>query len=109
MTGARERVMLLDHGTKAFDLPPSAIVATAAADLRLRQRKAEDDELHAAPYAFHRAHVRKAATPAELIELALKQPSKGAESAKINTRRIYSDEELLRAALAAAQNPESRT
>lgn len=97
-----ERVMLHEHGTKAFDLPPSAIVATAASDLRLRERKSEDDSLATQPYAFHRAHVRKATTPAELIALALKEPGKAETSNKLNTKRIYGDAALLAAALEVA-------
>lgn len=103
MTSAnQERALLHEIGTKAFRLRPGSIVSAAQADLRLRARKSEQEAEPSAPYAFHRNHVRKALTARDLISLALADRDRGVGSSKLNTRRIYEDEELLRDALGAA-------
>ena len=97
--------LLDDHGTKLMQLPPSAVVAAALADLRRRDHN--NDPSLAPPYeqyAFHRLHVRMAKSCAHLIELALASPDKGADSTKRLTRILYSDLELLRAAQQAAES-----
>jgi len=98
MTQLAERKMLLRHGTKAFTLKPNSIVQAARQDLLIKERKSRGDEEMARPYAFCRSHVKKAATPAELIEAALSDINRGLASNKYNTLLIYSDEDVLRAA-----------
>jgi rhodanese-related sulfurtransferase len=95
--------MLQRHGTVAFKLKPGSIVTAAEQDLRIRQNKKADIDEPGRPYAFVCAHVRKAKNAAELIELALAHPEKGVDSGKYNTRLIYGDPDLLRAALSLAQ------
>lgn len=103
MSSLQERAMLHDHGTRAFDLKPGSIVSAALADLRNRDRKKSGEVDRAAPYAFHRVHVRKAKTAAELLAVAIADRERGETSRKINTRRIYSDAETLAQAQAQAQ------
>jgi hypothetical protein len=91
--------MLQKHGTVAFRLKPGAILGAAEQDLRVRKNKKADIDEPGRPYAFLCAHVRRAKTAGELIELALANPDKGLESGKHNTRLIYGDPDLLRAAL----------
>ncbi len=50
-------------------------------------------------YAFHRSHVAKADTANDLIRAAIAAPGLGQSSGKRDTRLIYSDIELLKAAL----------
>jgi hypothetical protein len=95
--------MLQKHGTVAFKLKPGSIVTAAEQDLRIRQNKTADIDEPGRPYAFLCAHVRKAKTAGELIELALANPDKGLESGKYNTRLIYGDQDLLKAALQIAK------
>jgi len=38
----RAEDLLLHHGTKAFDLPPPAVLGAAEADIRLRDRKRDE-------------------------------------------------------------------
>jgi hypothetical protein len=95
--------MLQRHGTAAFKLKPGSIVSAAEQDLRIRQNKKDDIDEPGRPYAFVCSHVRKAKSAGELIELALAHPEKGVDSGKYNTRLIYGDQDLLRAALALAQ------
>lgn len=91
------------HGTKAFRLPPSAILSAAKSDLALRKRKVMDKCEPGLQYAFIARHVRKAECPADLLEWALKERDRGLSSSKINTRLIYGDEDLLHQALARAK------
>lgn len=102
-----EREMLRENGTQLSMLRPSSVVATAQADLR---RAARNKERFGEPcefYAFHRKHVTKAArgidaSPKKLIEIALADMERGKVSGKYNTRLLYSDEQLLKSALAEA-------
>jgi hypothetical protein len=99
---------LAEHGTRAFELKPGSIVQAAVSDLKLRARKTpgegvdRDPELQGRQYAFVGKHVRRAKTPAELIQLALDHPEAGVTSGKINTKLIYREAKLLQAALAMA-------
>jgi hypothetical protein len=82
--------------TKAFQLTPTSIVAAAVKDLTTRELNVSDSGRRW--YSFHRKHVVKATTPSELVTLALKDRKRGIVSSKPNTRAIYQDEELLKAA-----------
>lgn len=93
-----DRNMLAEHGTELMVLKPSSLLQAARADIRRRQRnasKAHDGDLSFEQFAFHRAHVRKAADEQDLLVRALMQPGPGLASAKYNTRLIYSNGELL--------------
>lgn len=87
------------HGTKAFRLPPSAIVGAAKNDLRRRAMKKNGEEAPTSSYAFRAADVRASKTPSDLIAAAIKNHERGVASGKLNTRLIYGDVELLREAL----------
>ena len=100
-----ERRMLMQHGTKVFELKPSSILAAAEEDLRRHERNnttaPSGDYEH---YAFHRRHVAKTIKHVHpcgktLIEMALGDLEIGAASGKHWTRVIYNDPELLKAAL----------
>ncbi|RZN30484.1 hypothetical protein [Bradyrhizobium sp. Leo121] len=101
---AAERQMLHEMGTKLSVLKPSSIIGAAKNDLALRDRKRNaefiDDELQREHYAFHRRHVAKAASVAELLQKAIDERAIGLSSGKFNTRMIYENTPLLRAALA---------
>lgn len=92
--------MLAEHGTTIITLKPSSLVQAAQADIARRRRNTDPQTTTFEHYAFHRAHVKKAASAAELISLAAAEPDLGSQSAKYNTRLIYSDAELLAAAKA---------
>jgi hypothetical protein len=98
---------LLDHGTKAFALPASAVLHAARTDLALRGKKQDadpcDDELLAQPYAFLAAHVRRSTDAADLLRRAIADDEKWKASAKVNTRLLYGDKTLLADALALAE------
>ena len=109
MTPQEERMMLLRRGTKAFDLPPSALVATAERDLRRRDRNAETRKLRRenkregwdAPierYAFLAAHLNSCETPADVLSKAIKGIERGAASSTWARALLYQDEEKLEAA-----------
>jgi hypothetical protein len=99
--------LLQRHGTKLYELKPINVLQAAEADLNLRARKDDADdetprELQRAWYSFHRYHVRKANSPAELLSLAQRERQVGMASGKPNTRLLYGDETLLQAALEIA-------
>lgn len=102
MSKASEQQMLREHGTRAFELKPGALVGAAMSDLRLLERKRAKEAPGAAPYAFHRDHVRPANSARDNMSRALSDRERGLSSAKQNTTLIYSNEDLLRAALALA-------
>ena len=84
-------------------LSPRNIIQAAEEDFRRKarnkQRQAgEIGSLDFEHFAFHRKHVHKAKTPADLIGLAILFQSIGAESGKRNTRLIYKDEPVLQEA-----------
>lgn len=93
--------MMQDHGTKAFALKPSSLIGAAAADLKTKFVNKADDKKDAGRrwYTFHRSHVRKAKSATELLTIALSDMERGAASGKPNTRLIYADTELMKAAL----------
>lgn len=86
-------------------LKPQNIVQAAEADMQRSMRNAEQAALAKynavsyEPYAFHRAHVRRARSAHELILLALMNPVM--KTAKHNTKMIYGDGALLVQALRA--------
>jgi hypothetical protein len=90
------------HGTRLCELKPSAVVAAAEADVALRRRKNGAGAPIGTPYCFHRRHVARASCACDLIERAIKDRYAGVGSEKRITRILYGDEELLRAAYAAA-------
>jgi hypothetical protein len=90
--------MLAEHGTQLMSLKPSSLLHTAAADLARRKRNSAPLDGGYEHYAFHRKHVKKANTAAELVSLAAAEPGVGLASAKYNTRLIYGDTDLLLAA-----------
>jgi len=79
-------------------LKPQNIIQAAAADLRRKQRNAEQakhrDHSYE-PYAFHRTHVRRAISAHELVLLALMDGPVADKTAKENTRMIYGNARLL--------------
>jgi hypothetical protein len=100
-----ERRVLLDHGTKAILLKPSSILAAAEEDLRRAMRNIERSIGEYEHFAFHRKHVAKAMKDhiipngRMLIKIALADVDIGRTSGKHWTRVIYSDPELLKAAM----------
>lgn len=95
-----ERTLLEEHGTRLMVLKPSSIWAAAMEDLRRREfncDKARQDRFKI--YAFHRKHVVKASTANDILRAAIAQPGLGLASGKKATRLLYSDIELLKAAL----------
>lgn len=94
MSGALDR-----HGTRAFVLKPSAVVAAVEADLVLRERKRKRRGQHPAggTYVFHRDHVRRASCALDLVDRAIRDRYAGVGSGKRITRLVYGDEELLAA------------
>lgn len=112
-----DNAVMARHGTKGGGLLPANVVQAAEADLLRFMRNRMDYQIqNYEPFAFHRAHVGRAmapghsATAAELITLALADAELpddgegrhciGRTSHKRNTRRLYSDPDLLRAAIA---------
>lgn len=100
-----------------MSLKPGSVVQAAETDLlrcmrnseRAREPSSWDGGFE--PYAFHRRHVNRAMKPghsstaAELLTLALADTMRGADgvgrdSVKPNTRMLYRDPDLLRAAIA---------
>ena len=106
---------LLEHGTKPWRLPASAVLHTAKADIQLRDRKRKnsqasrdlslpgsehyDYELQHRSYAFINGHVRSAADAADLLRRAIDDDNDWHVSTKVNTKILYGDKDLLRAAL----------
>lgn len=96
----------IPHGTVAFVLPPSAVLAAAERDIE--RFKDNTNPLALAgyqEYAFHRKDVRKACkknamvTGADIIREALAHLERGQTTTKYNTRMLYSDPGLLRRAI----------
>jgi hypothetical protein len=85
------------HGTKAFVLKPSSVVAAAEHDLgRRHDRRATAS----APYAFHRRHVARASCPLDLIDRAIADRYTGYYCGKRVARILYGEDGLLEAARA---------
>lgn len=102
--------VLEEHGTKLMQLKPSMIWRCAMDDLgRLKHNRAVAASAKVPPnfqqegefkqYAFHRSHVIKAETANDILRAAIAEPGKGQASGKRDTRLLYSDLELLKAAL----------
>lgn len=91
--------VLEEHGTKLMQLKPSMIWRCAMDDLDRRAHNKNTDATGMKQYAFHRKHVAKATTANDILRAAIAQPGLGQASTKKDTRLLYSDVELLRAAL----------
>lgn len=101
--------VLEEHGTKLMQLKPSMIWRCAMDDL---QRFVHNKTVTAEgtgeykQYAFHRRHVAVAfadkatvGTANDILRAAIAEPGLGLASGKKDTRLLYSDVELLKAAL----------
>src|ERR1017187_7764626 len=91
--------VLEEHGTRLMVLRPSSIWAAAMEDLKRRAYNKDPGEEGFKVYAFHRKHVLKADTANDVIRAAIAEPGIGMASGKRDTRLLYSDIELLKAAL----------
>jgi hypothetical protein len=102
----RTGAVLEEHGTKLMQLKPSMIWRCAMDDLDRRKHNelilteaGTDRAGEFKHYAFHRRHVKKAGTANDIIRAAIAEPGIGLASGKRDTRLLYSDVELLKAAL----------
>jgi hypothetical protein len=107
-----DQTILRRHGTTAFILRPSRLIAAAQEDLRRYYRNTDPNRSSIERYAFVAYHVRKVArrfdgwleehvlgTAAEmLLACAIADAERGQRSGKHWTRLIYSDVPLLRQA-----------
>lgn len=98
----RTGAVLEEHGTKLMQLKPSMVWRCAMDDLDRRSHNAAvqaGGEGEFKRYAFHRRHVIKASTANDVLRAAIAEPGLGRASGKRDTRLLYSDVELLKAAL----------
>ncbi len=101
----RTGAVLEEHGTKLMQLKPSMVWRCAMDDLDRRSHNAAvqaGGEGEFKQYAFHRRHVIKASTAStanDVLRAAIAEPGLGRASGKRDTRLLYSDVELLKAAL----------
>ncbi len=95
----RSLPVLEEHGTQLMVLKPSSIWAAAMADLERRAYNTAPGEDGFKVYAFHRKHVLKATSANDILRAAIAEPGIGLASGKRDTRLLYSDVELLKAAL----------
>lgn len=86
-----ERLALLHHGTKPVGLSAGAILQVAQADMG-RKRKP----------CFLKKHVAKAKKPSDILKEAVAHHQDGFGSSNVNTARVYSDLDALKAALQKA-------
>ncbi len=91
--------VLEEHGTQLMVLKPSSIWAAAMEDLKRRLHNTRPNVDTFKHYAFHGRHVLKAASANDIIRAAIADPGTGLASGKRDTRLLYSDVELLKAAL----------
>lgn len=94
--------VLEEHGTKLMALKPSMVWQCAMDDLGRREHNATVGDGGVGEYkqyAFHRRHVLKASTANDILRAAIEEPGLGRASGKRDTRLLYSDVDLLRAAL----------
>lgn len=98
--------VLEEHGTKLMQLKPSMVWRCAMDDLERRKHNEGLKTFVGVPlsstfkhYAFHRRHVVKASTANDILRAAIAEPGLGLASGKKDTRLLYSDVELLKAAL----------
>lgn len=94
---SNDKRLLEEHGTELMILKPSSIWSAAMSDLAKREHNSKADITELKHYAFHRDHVKKAQTANDVIRAAIAQIGKGQASG--NTRLLYRDPELLKAAL----------
>ncbi len=87
------------HGTTLVKLKPKMIWSVAMDDFKRREWNKSADVASMRPYAFHRKHVDGAESANDIIRAALADLERGRSSSKRDTRLLYADEELLRAAL----------
>jgi hypothetical protein len=87
------------HGTKLMQLKPSMIWRCAMDDLDRKAYNKDPVPGQYKQYAFHRRHVIKASTANDILRAAIAEPGLGQASGKRDTRLLYADVELLKAAL----------
>jgi hypothetical protein len=93
------RPALEAHGTGGLPFGTDAIWRMAMKDWEFRSGNASASIRNMRHYHFHRDHVRKAGSANDILRAAIAEPTKGRESGKKLTRRLYVDVELLKAAL----------
>ncbi len=93
----RDRI-LENHLTSIGGLKPRNIVQAAEEDFKRKVHNKIADRTDLQHYAFHRKHVKKAKSVAQLLTLALAESELGCASGKSNTRLIYRDLPTLQAA-----------
>lgn len=88
-------------GTALLEMQPCAIISAAQEDLRRRARNIHHpvEPVTIEVYTFHRMHVRRAKTAADLIRIAIAGRRLGLKSTKAPTRFIYRDRKALKRAL----------
>src|SRR5437899_2943217 len=91
--------MMEQHGTTLMKLRPSMICRVAMDDFARRAHNLQADVTGMRPYAFHRKHVVKAESANDILRNAIADPERGRNSSKRDTRLLYADVELLKAAL----------
>ena len=91
--------LMEQHGTSLMKLKPKMIWQIAMADLGRRSHNAQAHISDMKPYAFCRQHVIKAESANDILRAAIADPERGRQSAKRDTRLLYSDIKLLKAAL----------
>lgn len=95
----RVLTVLEQHGTRLVKLKPSMIWEVAMQDFARRDHNLSAGLADIKPYAFHRKHVASAESANDILRAAIAEPELGRASGKRNTRLLYSDVELLKAAL----------
>jgi hypothetical protein len=93
------RSALETNGTGGVPFKPDAVWRMALRDLDARVGNATAVVGKMRHYHFHRDHVRKAATANDILRAAIADLEKGRQSSKKLTRLLYTDAELLKAAL----------
>ena len=87
------------HCTTLVKLKPKMIWSVAMDDLKRREWNKSADVASMRPYAFHRKHVEGAESANDIIRAAIADIERGRSSGKRDTRLLYADVELLKAAL----------
>lgn len=96
------RPVMEQHGTTLMKLKPRMIWDIAMQDLDRRERNKGHGPADVGTYeqyAFHRDHVAGANTANDIVRAAIANRAIGLASDKPDTRLIYSDLEILKAAL----------
>lgn len=94
--------ILVDHGTPAFTLPPTAVVTAAERDLAKAKSKRVGQSL------FVKGHLTAAKTVPALLRFAIDHRTDGTASPEANTKTVYGTPGLLEAALELALTKEAR-